>query len=133
MTPLSLSEGRFLDDLDERRHAQVCVIGAGVRRDLFVTGEALGRYIKVNDVWLRVVGVLARDRLSGSDSSQLSGSERDSEIYVPMSTLLQKFDRDPLDAPLVELVVRLDGQVAAAEAAAQIRSLLTQLSGRRGL
>jgi len=129
VTHLSLSEGRFLDDLDERRHAQVCVIGAGVRRDLFVTGEAVGRYIKVNDVWLRVVGVLARDRLSRSDSSQLSGSERDSEIYVPMSTLLQKFDRDPLDAPLVELVVRLDGQVAAAEAAAQIRSLLTQLSG----
>jgi putative ABC transport system permease protein len=128
VTRLALAEGRFIDDLDERTHAQVCVIAANVRRDLFVTGPALDRYIKVNDVWLRVVGVLAADRLTAHDSPQVSGSESDSEIYVPMSTLLQKFDRDPLEPPLVELVVRLDGQVAANDVAAQIRSLLAQLA-----
>ena len=40
-------------------HAQVCVIGPGVRRDLFGYGPAVGSDLKVNDVWLTVVGVLA--------------------------------------------------------------------------
>src|SRR5262247_1164114 len=39
---LDLAEGRFLDALDERDHAQVCVIGSGVRRDLFGYGPAIG-------------------------------------------------------------------------------------------
>ena len=32
LTQLAVAEGRFLDALDERDHAQVCVIGAGVAR-----------------------------------------------------------------------------------------------------
>ena len=56
---LDLVEGRFLDSLDERDHAQVCVIGTGVRRDLFGYGPALGSDLKVNDVWLTVVGCCA--------------------------------------------------------------------------
>src|SRR5262245_44343246 len=55
---IRLSEGRFLDALDEKTHAQVCVIGSGVRRDLFGYGPAVGSDLKVNDVWLTVVGVL---------------------------------------------------------------------------
>ncbi|HEY0556845.1 MAG TPA: ABC transporter permease, partial [Thermoanaerobaculia bacterium] len=56
---LTLAEGRFLDPLDESTHAQVCVIGSEVRRDLFGYGQAVGELVKVNDVWLEVVGVLA--------------------------------------------------------------------------
>ncbi len=40
---LRLAEGRFLDPLDERTHAQVCVIGPEVRRDLFGYGPAVGQ------------------------------------------------------------------------------------------
>src|SRR4051794_23236492 len=58
---LAVADGRFLDPLDESTHAQVCVIGPGVRRDLFGYGPAVGQLVKVNDVWLEVVGVLAAD------------------------------------------------------------------------
>ena len=40
LASLRLQEGRFLDPLDERSHAQICVIGPGVRRDLFGYGPA---------------------------------------------------------------------------------------------
>ena len=56
---LPLSEGRFFDALDERDHAQVCVIAAAVRRDLFAFGPALGQHLKVNDLWCQVIGVVA--------------------------------------------------------------------------
>ena len=130
-TRLTLQEGRFFDAWDERSHAQVCVLGAGVRRDLFVDGEAVGRFVKVNDVWLRVIGVLAADSLLGAaGGGELGGAgEGDGDIYLPLATLLQKFEHDPLEPPLVEIVVKLDGQVAAGESAAVIAALLQQLHG----
>jgi putative ABC transport system permease protein len=59
---LELAEGRFLDALDEAEHAQVAVIGDQVRRDLFGFGPAVGEPLKVNDVWLRVIGCWRRGR-----------------------------------------------------------------------
>jgi putative ABC transport system permease protein len=123
---LVVDSGRFFDEADLRAHAQVCVISPGVRRDLFTAGDALGRLIKVNDVWLRVIGVLAADGLgSGAGAGDAAGGE--SEIYVPITTLLQKFERDPLDPPLEQIVVKLDGQSSPHEAAAVITGLLDQL------
>ncbi|HET8797608.1 MAG TPA: ABC transporter permease, partial [Thermoanaerobaculia bacterium] len=58
---VGLAEGRFFDARDENEHAQVCVIGNEVRRNLFGYGAVIGRQLKVNDVWLEVVGVLAND------------------------------------------------------------------------
>ena len=63
---LAVAEGRFLDAADEKEHTQVCVIGSAVRRDLFGYGPAIGRDVKINDVWFEVVGIL---RESGSASS----------------------------------------------------------------
>jgi putative ABC transport system permease protein len=125
-TRLALQEGRFFDEADDRSHAQVAVIGAAVRRDLFVTGVALGRLIKANDVWLTVVGVLADDGSAGAAgaSNDISG-----DIYVPLGTLEGKFERDPLEPPLDELVVQLDAQGSPHESAAAIKGLLGQLHG----
>jgi putative ABC transport system permease protein len=61
LSHLVLAEGRFIDPLDEREHAQVCVVGPAVRHELFGYGPALGQRVKVNDLWLEVVGVLAGD------------------------------------------------------------------------
>nr|MBP7678355.1 ABC transporter permease [Thermoanaerobaculia bacterium] len=56
LVSLPLAAGRFLTKEDEEAHAQVCVLGDGARRDLFGWEPALGRTVKVNDVWLTVVG-----------------------------------------------------------------------------
>jgi putative ABC transport system permease protein len=125
-TRMVLQEGRFFDDLDERVHAQVCVIGAGVRRDLFVDGAAVGRYVKANDVWLKVIGVLASGSALGSGAA---GGDSDGDIYLPLATLLHKFERDPLKSPLEEIVVKLDGKISPHESAAVIAALLNPLHG----
>jgi len=124
---LEVARGRFLDALDVRGHAQVCVIGEGVRRTLFGYGEAIGSLLKVNDVWLTVVGVLeATGGESDSFEGVALGSSADA-IYVPLSTALRKFDRDPLDAPLTELVVELESATGGGRAARVIQGLLERL------
>ena len=99
---IQVAEGRFLDSRDEADHGQVCVIGQEIRRNLFGYGPALGKQLKVNDVWLTVVGILNAD-------SQAQ------EIWIPISTAMRKFDRDPLDAPFDELLVQMKDGVSTRE------------------
>ncbi|MBI2837476.1 MAG: ABC transporter permease [Acidobacteria bacterium] len=123
---LPVREGRFLDVYDERTHGQVCVVSPGVRRDLFGYEQVIGRDLKVNDVWLEVVGVLAgNDVKEGNQERSTAGRT----IYLPVTTAVRKFDRDALEAPLDEVVVQLDDRTSPLAAAAVIRGLVDRIHG----
>ena len=126
LAQLHVAEGRFLDALDERTHAQVAVIGTGVRRDLFGYGPAVGQVFKVNDVWLEVVGVLAAAGEAATFQGVSLGTPA-SEVYIPVTTAERKFDRPPLEAPLDEIVVRLKPGVDPGDTARVIDELMTRL------
>jgi putative ABC transport system permease protein len=128
LTHLTLAEGRFLDALDEKTHAQVCVIGPAARRDLFGYGPAIGRDLKINDVWLTVVGVL-RDTGGASTFQGVAIGSAAREIYLPVTTAARKFDREPLKAPLDELVIRLEPGVDPVSSATVVRELVDRLHG----
>jgi len=126
LSHLAVADGRFIDELDTKRHGQVCVIGGRVARDLFGYQSPLGNLIKINDVWCEVIGVLA-DSMGGDSFQGVSIGSTAGEIYLPVSTALRKFERDPLESPLDEIVVRLDGVIAPRVAAAAIDNLLDRL------
>jgi len=124
---LTLAEGRFLDAADEAAHAQVCVLGSRVRRALFGYGPAVGEAVKVNDVWLTVVGVLAGGVSSGGSIGGVAVGSSADEILLPVTTARRKFDRDPLAAPVSEIVVRMEAGVPAGETAPVVDGLLERL------
>ena len=126
---LPLGEGRFFDALDERAHAQVCVLGSAARRDLFGADRAIGEHVKIDDVWLEVVGVLAPETKADSSIEGVSVSSSAHQIYVPFSTVLRKFERNPLHSPLSEIVIRTEPDTSPREVAAVVRSLLDRLHG----
>ena len=129
LVDLPLAAGRFLTKEDEETHAQVCVLGHDARRDLFGFGPALGRTVKANDLWLTVVGVLAP---SGGATATFQGVPVGStarEVFVPYTTALRKLERDPLESPLSELVVKLRDGTSPTEAARLAASLLDRLHG----
>ncbi len=127
LTHLPLAEGRFLDALDVRDHAQVAVIGDAVRRDLFGYESAIGQALKINDVWLQVVGVLAAIPGGSKEFQGVSIGSDSTSIFIPVSTALRKFDQDPMDSPLTEIVVRLEETGYASQAAKAISGLLEHL------
>ncbi len=129
VTPFALSEGRMFDADDERDHAQVAVIGAAVRRELFGADPALGRDLKINDVWFEVVGVLAPEATPASAVQGVAVNSTEREIYLPLTTALRKLDRDPLKSPLTEIVVRLTPTAPARETGAVVGTLLDRLHG----
>jgi putative ABC transport system permease protein len=128
LVKLSLGEGRFFDRHDEETFAQVCVIGDGVRRELFGFDPALGRPLKVNEQWLTVVGVLA----PGAGPREVQGVSLGStanEIYLPVTVAQRKFSRIPLKSPLDELVVRMAPGSPVQESSSVIANLLDRLHG----
>src|SRR5436309_11179672 len=96
VSSVALAEGRMFDGKDEAEYAQVCVIGDEIRRNLFGYGPAIGKQLKVNDVWLEVVGIFAGDAPGASSSSRdVPVASNAQEIWIPVSTAMRKFDRDP--------------------------------------
>ncbi|HEX8153542.1 MAG TPA: ABC transporter permease [Thermoanaerobaculia bacterium] len=127
---VKLASGRFFDMRDQIEHAQVCLIGQDVRRNLFGYGEPLGKQLKVNDVWLEVIGVFAADAPGASSGNEgIPTGSNSGEIWVPVSTAMRKFDRDPLDAPVDELLVTVKEGVSTRETSDLIRPLLDRLHG----
>jgi putative ABC transport system permease protein len=132
---LALAEGRFLDALDEGSHAQGCVNGPAARRDLFGYGPALGRLVKINDLWLEVVGVLAdagapepKATLAKEDAAP-AAAPLSREIYLPLSTADRKFEHSELASPLDEIIVRLKDGTNSGETASLLHDLLDRLHG----
>jgi len=125
---LGLAEGRWIDADDDRDHAQICVLGATARRELFGAAQAVGAAVKVDDVWLEVIGVLAAE----DSDAQIEGIAVDSrarQILAPLSTAQRKFEHDPLDAPLAEITIRTRDGSAPGEVAAVVDGLLDRLHG----
>jgi putative ABC transport system permease protein len=128
MVKLPLREGRFFDRHDEEAFAQVCVIGDGVRRELFGFDVAVGRPLKVNDQWLTVVGVLA----PGGGPREIQGvslSGTANDVYLPVTVAERKFGRAPLKSALDELIVRMAPGTPVQESSSVIASLLDRLHG----
>jgi putative ABC transport system permease protein len=129
ITHLELGEGRMFDLTDEKSYAQVCVIGSGVRLDLFGFGPAVGQVLKVNDVWLTVVGVLAPPFSSDRDFQGVRISGTANDVLIPVSTATRKFSAGALKSPLEELIVRVGAEADVQETAAIVETLVETLHG----
>jgi putative ABC transport system permease protein len=129
---LALAEGRFFDEAEAATAAQVCVIGPKVRQELFGYGPALGSDLKVGEVWLTVIGVLAT-RYEGEETLQgVKVVSPANDVYIPVETALRKLPRDALASQLDEIVVTLERGADPQEAAAVVNTLLDGLHGGAG-
>ena len=85
INPQPLKFGRFINQPDMEGKRKVCVIGGQIWKELFPGGEnPVGEVIKMNDLYLTVVGVMER----GSTSINI-GSNPETTIAVPNSLVQQ--------------------------------------------
>ena len=79
---LSLASGTFFTDVHQREKMAVCVIGHNVRAKFFNKVPAVGSYIKFNDVWLKVIGVLQRVGTK---------SDYNDQIFIPINSFTLRY------------------------------------------
>src|SRR5256885_2122180 len=56
---LRVTEGRFFDGSENAAAAPVCVLGAAAKESLFGASAAIGEYVKLNEQWCHVIGIVA--------------------------------------------------------------------------
>ena len=90
-----MAQGQFLPREDWNRGAQVMVIGAKLRAELFPNSSALGQFVRIGDRRFRVIGVLAA---TGSGL----GMNTDELAVVPVALAQAMFNTNTLFRILVE-------------------------------
>ena len=91
MYDLPLSYGVFFDEHNEENGHAVCVIGANIRSRFFSQVDPIGQYIKVGDVWLKVIGVLERNNITVTGHAQTGVNVINDNVYIPTKTMLLRF------------------------------------------
>ena len=124
VSSLEVEEGAFFLPVDESKSYQVCVLGTTARRKLFGVSEAVGQQIKINEEWFTVVGVLADQLIEQDEFEGIKVANPNNDIYVPLETLLSKFELNPVEDELDEIVVRVPEGADLPELAALISSMI---------
>ena len=125
---LHLAEGRFFDESDDAGSSTVCVLGEGAKVNLLGYGPAVGKFVKVNDTWLEVVGILTEQVMAGAQNSGSAMLDLNNIVYIPLNTLQYRYwdqgrnIKDELDGIDVRLRVEADSVEVAKIVAAVLNS-----------
>ncbi len=74
----------------------VCIIGKNIEKKFFSEGKVIGEKIKCGNVWLTIIGVLDKRITTKESLSNLGIRDYNSDIYVPISTALLRFQNRAL-------------------------------------
>jgi putative ABC transport system permease protein len=116
---LKLVAGRFFNQEDDDRVAPVCVLGEGAKASLFPQKEAVGQYVKINEQWFRVIGVLGSQLTSQSELSGLKSQDYNNLVYAPINSVIYRLEdtrsylRDEIDGLFLKLDKTADSSVVA--------------------
>ena len=129
LSRLDAARGRLFSAAEDAAFAQVSVLGEATARRLFPQGEAVGGMVKVNHLWLEVVGVL-RDRQvpAGKFQGQAVGGE-DDRVYLPLKTGLKRLHLGSWQPELSQLKLRVRRGFPPASAAQAVAHLLDRRHG----
>jgi putative ABC transport system permease protein len=123
---LKAVEGRFFTAEDDVRSNPVCVLGESAKVNLFGYEPAVGKHVKVNDVWLQVVGVLAQQATADSDTD-LEVVDRNNLVISPLNTVMRRFEdnnsflKDEIDG----IYLKVDNGVDSIETSGIVKAILS--------
>ncbi len=110
------ANGRFFTEKENSDRNLVALIGQTVVRELFGDTEPVGKYIKLNRIHFKVIGVLPEKGSGGF-------RDQDDIVLVPMQTALRRvLNRDSIDGIEMELSESVDRDIFSSD----LKSILHQ-------
>ncbi len=123
---IRLVEGRFFTDEENSNAAPVCVLGESAKVNLLGYEPAVGKYVKINDIWLQVIGVMAQQAGGDTDVEGVEILSRNNLVVSPLRTVMFRFEdqnsylKDEIDG----IYLKVRNGVDSIETAAVINAIL---------
>jgi len=124
---LKVIEGRFFNAEDDLRSAPICVLGESAKVNMLGYDKAVGKYVKINDTWLQVVGVLSHQATADTEVEGLEVVDRNNLVIAPLNTVMRRFEdsnsylKDEIDGIYLKVTPKTD----SIETASVVRAILT--------
>ena len=124
---VTLLEGRFFTAEEDLRSASVCVLSERAKISLLGYGPAVGKHVKMDSVWLEVIGVMAPQSSAESDIEGLETDDQNNLVVAPLNTVMRRFDdtnsylKDEIDG----VFLRVYNDADPIETAEVVRAILT--------
>ena len=131
---LHVTAGRFFDAGEQAEGSPVAVLGDGARRAIFGQADAVGQYIKVDDVWFHVIGVLGSSAAYQTEVEGVAVEDRNLFIYVPLNAALLRLSnaesgyKDEIDG----IYLKLPNSSQSVETAEAARAILNSTHHNAG-
>src|SRR6516162_6087009 len=94
MNGLSMSQGRFIEELDLERYRNVAVMGAEAAEILFPIEDPIGKSIHVGEIHdYTIIGVTEGRAPSAGIGSSLAAQDYNRDVYIPFSTDQVRFGK----------------------------------------
>jgi len=134
LSGLRTVSGRFFDARDDAEAAAVAVLGQAASAALFGAENPIGRFVKVNEQWFRVIGVAGPQLAVQNDVAGLPAQDRNNIIYMPLMAALlrledsQSYLKDEIDG----LYLNLESAADVNATGALVRSMIDALHRSAG-
>jgi putative ABC transport system permease protein len=124
---LKLIDGRFFTEDENKSSAPVCVLGEGAKVSLLGFDKAVGKYVKVNDTWLQVIGVLTPSASGDADVEGVQAVNKNNLVIAPLNTVMRRFEdntsylKDEIDG----IYMKVGPNVDSIETSNVVKAILT--------
>jgi putative ABC transport system permease protein len=124
---LKVVEGRFFTEQENRDSIPVCVLGESAKVNLLGYDSAVGKFVKVNDTWLQVIGVLAPQASADTEVEGLEVVNRNNLVISPLNTVMRRFEdnnsylKDEIDG----IYIKVKDGTDSIETAGVVTAILT--------
>jgi putative ABC transport system permease protein len=117
-----VGRGRFINEIDIRERANVCVIGVDVEKALFPYRDAVGKEVKIEGYPFRIVGVM-------ESLGNFFGQSRDNSIFIPLATFDKYYKDYPFPQVVFFIVLRPKSRAFVQSAMEEIKDILRRRRG----
>ncbi len=130
LSDFKADKGQLFTDQDELNFQQVAVLGSHTANSLFPDSNPVGQLIKVNHVWLRVIGVLEDKSLNKDEFEGIKLGGEKNRVFIPLKTALKKFKFPSLDNEIDTFRIKVTKGTDPKLASIALNNLLSQRHGK---
>ena len=119
-------EGSFITYYDVANRNRVCILGGGIKKELFQFENPIEKKIKIGDLWFTVIGVMEDRDISAGKKGTIKTRNLNQDIYIPITASFKRFVTDQFASEIDQITARVIDSEKITEAANIIRNNISK-------